>query len=60
MTGPEGRAVRMGRARAGADRSVVANVQGRLSPGRYTVAWRTMSRDGHAMRGTIPFTVAAR
>ncbi|HEU4560422.1 MAG TPA: copper resistance CopC family protein [Longimicrobium sp.] len=60
MTGPNGNAVRIGRVRTGADRSVVANVQGRLAPGRYSVAWRTMSRDGHAMRGTIPFTVVAR
>ncbi|HET7232969.1 MAG TPA: copper resistance CopC family protein [Longimicrobium sp.] len=60
VTGPRGRAVRMGRVRAGAEHSVTANVQGRLSPGRYTIAWRTMSRDGHPMRGTIPFTVAAR
>ena len=60
MTGPNGRAVRLGRVRAGAEHSVTANVQGRLTPGRYTIAWRTMSRDGHAMRGTIPFTVAAR
>ncbi|HEX9938222.1 MAG TPA: copper resistance CopC family protein [Longimicrobium sp.] len=60
MTGPGDRAVRLGRVRAGADRSVTANVQGRLTPGRYTIAWRTMSRDGHAMRGTIPFTVEAR
>lgn len=60
MTGPGDRAVRLGRVRAGAEHSVVANVQGRLAPGRYSIAWRTMSRDGHPMRGTIPFTVAAR
>lgn len=60
MTGPGDRPVRLGRVRAGAEHSVVANVQGRLAPGRYTIAWRTMSRDGHPMHGTIPFTVAAR
>lgn len=60
MTGPGDRAVRLGRVRAGAEHSVIASVQGRLAPGRYTIAWRTMSRDGHPMRGTIPFTVAAR
>lgn len=60
LTGPGGHAVRLGRVRAGAEHSVVANVQGRLAPGRYTIAWRTMSRDGHPMRGTIPFAVAAR
>jgi methionine-rich copper-binding protein CopC len=60
MTGPRDRAVRLGRVRAGAEHSVSANVQGRLAPGRYTIAWRTMSRDGHPMHGSIPFTVAAR
>ncbi|HYH78485.1 MAG TPA: copper resistance CopC family protein [Longimicrobium sp.] len=59
MTGPGGRAVRLGRLQAEREHSVVANVQGRLAAGRYTLTWRTMSRDGHAMRGTIPFTVRA-
>jgi methionine-rich copper-binding protein CopC len=59
MTGPAGRAVRLGRLRADSAHSVVANVPARLSAGRYTLAWRTMSHDGHPMRGTIPFTVRA-
>jgi len=59
MTGPAGRTVRLGRLRAGDDHSVVANVTGRLAAGRYTIAWRTMSHDGHPMRGTIPFRVRA-
>lgn len=29
-----------------------------LAPGAYTIAWRTMARDGHAMPGAIHFTVA--
>jgi methionine-rich copper-binding protein CopC len=57
MTGPNDAAVTMGRVRAGADKSVTAAVEGQLAPGHYTIAWRTMSRDGHPMRGTIPFTV---
>lgn len=57
MTGPGDAAVPMSRVRAGADKSVVAAVEGQLAPGSYTIAWRTMSRDGHPMRGTIPFTV---
>jgi methionine-rich copper-binding protein CopC len=60
LTGPHDRAVRLGRVRAGGGRSVVANVEGHLAPGHYTIAWRTMSRDGHPMHGTIPFTVAGR
>lgn len=30
----------------------------RLAPGAYTIAWRTIARDGHAMPGAIHFTVA--
>jgi methionine-rich copper-binding protein CopC len=29
-----------------------------LVAGAYTVAWRTMSKDGHAVRGTYEFTMA--
>ncbi|HEU0052271.1 MAG TPA: copper resistance protein CopC, partial [Longimicrobium sp.] len=30
-----------------------------LSPGAYTVAWRTAGADGHVINGTFAFTVAA-
>lgn len=29
-----------------------------LSPGAYTISWRTMAHDGHVMPGVIHFTVA--
>ncbi|MGE0741906.1 MAG: copper resistance protein CopC [Hyphomonadaceae bacterium] len=29
----------------------------RLAPGAYTLAWRTMAHDGHAMPGAIHFTI---
>ncbi len=29
-----------------------------LTPGEYTIAWRTMAHDGHVMPGAIHFTVA--
>lgn len=29
-----------------------------LTPGEYTIAWRTMASDGHVMPGAIHFTVA--
>jgi methionine-rich copper-binding protein CopC len=29
-----------------------------LTPGAYTISWRTMSHDGHVMPGAIHFTVA--
>lgn len=28
-----------------------------LAPGKYLVAWRTASSDGHAIRGTFGFTI---
>jgi len=38
---------------------VVASVKGTMAPGTYTVAWRTMAKDGHVARGTFAFTVTA-
>jgi methionine-rich copper-binding protein CopC len=34
---------------------VIAEVRGALRPGRYAVAWRTMSRDGHVESGHFGF-----
>jgi copper resistance protein C len=41
----------------GADAPVVAPVPAGLAPGRWTIRWRTVSADGHAVKGDIPFTV---
>ncbi|MGH6950978.1 MAG: copper resistance protein CopC [Vitreimonas sp.] len=30
----------------------------RLSAGQYTLAWRTIAGDGHAMSGAVHFTIA--
>jgi len=38
---------------------VILDVHGVWVPGRYTAAWRTMSRDGHPVSGTFAFTFAA-
>lgn len=38
---------------------VILDIHGTVAPGRYTVAWRTMSRDGHPVSGTFAFTFAA-
>lgn len=38
--------------------SVAADIAAGLPPGHYTVAWRTASRDGHAIRGRFGFTIA--
>ena len=42
----------------GANAPLVAALPRPLANGRYTVNWRTMSRDGHAINGTFAFTVA--
>jgi len=38
--------------------AVKVAVPATLEPGTYVVAWRTASRDGHAIRGRFRFTVA--
>lgn len=39
------------------DRSVSVRLSRALTPGTYTVAWRTAGDDGHVMRGTFTFSV---
>ncbi|HEX8244412.1 MAG TPA: copper resistance CopC family protein [Longimicrobium sp.] len=64
LTGPSARTVPLTTLHAqharGQNPSVAANTRGNLAAGRYTVTWRTMAHDGHVMRGTINFSVAAR
>lgn len=64
LTGPAGRAVPLTALHAqharGQNPSVAANTRGSLAQGPYTLTWRTMAHDGHVMRGTIHFVVAAR
>ena len=57
LRGPDG-VVQMGETRLGEDRSLMATIPHALTPGRYTVNWRTAGDDGHVMRGTFAFTVA--
>ena len=40
---------------AGEDAPLTAVVTGTVAPGAYTVVWRAMSADGHAMRGSFGF-----
>ena len=44
---------------AGEHAPVILDIRGTVAPGRYAVGWRTMSRDGHPVRGTFAFTLAA-
>ncbi len=39
------------------DGAIVAPIPATLPGGRYTVAWRTMARDGHVVRGEFAFSV---
>ncbi|WP_405139389.1 copper resistance protein CopC [Sphaerisporangium sp. NBC_01403] len=38
---------------------VIQKVAGALPSGKYTIAWRVVSDDGHPIEGEIPFTVKA-
>jgi len=38
---------------------VVAPVKGKMAAGAYTVAWRTMAKDGHVAHGTFAFRIGA-
>ncbi|RCG28198.1 copper resistance protein CopC [Sphaerisporangium album] len=39
--------------------TVTQKVAGTLPSGKYTIAWRVVSEDGHPIEGEIPFTVKA-
>jgi copper transport protein len=42
-----------------ADRHVIIGTVGeQLPPGAYSIVWRVAGRDGHALHGTIPFSIA--
>ena len=59
VTGPRTTAVPIAPLAARDSALVVAAVKSKMAAGAYTVAWRTMSKDGHVVRGTFAFTVAA-
>jgi methionine-rich copper-binding protein CopC len=55
-------AVKLGKLQRGSktdEALVIAPLMGTLGAGRYTVSWRTMSRDGHVVKGDFAFTVAS-
>lgn len=57
VTGPDG-PVSSGTPRLDGD-DVIADVQPQAPAGRYTVAWRMTSDDGHPVSGTFAFTAQA-
>jgi methionine-rich copper-binding protein CopC len=61
LTGPGERAVEVQAAKAdeGDAKIVVVPVSGQLTPGVYTVTWRTAGDDGHVLNGSYKFTYRA-
>ena len=59
VTGPGSATIALAPLAKGDSALVVAAVKGRMAVGAYTVAWRTMSKDGHVVRGTFAFKVGA-
>ncbi len=61
LTDGSGAEVQVGDAMAvGGDGKVVAAaVKGEMKPGKYTVVWRTMAKDGHVVRGEFAFSLRA-
>jgi methionine-rich copper-binding protein CopC len=54
-----GQEVELGKVVGGDDDSLAAAVVGDMRPGTYEVTWRTSSGDGHPIRGSFTFTLAA-
>ena len=55
-----GAAVEMGKVARGKDSlTIVAPVLGAMPDGAYIITWRTAGKDGHVIRGRIPFSISA-
>ena len=59
LTGPKG-AVKLDKARAGGERSLIVPIATPLDPGAYKIAWKTAGDDGHTLQGTVDFSVKAK
>lgn len=59
VTGATGAPLTMGAPRVVRGRTLVAPLLDRLVPGRYFVAWRILSDDGHVESGSYGFAVGA-
>jgi methionine-rich copper-binding protein CopC len=57
VTGPASAAVALAPLSTGDSDLVVAPVKGKMAVGAYTVAWRTMAKDGHVAHGSFAFTI---
>lgn len=59
LLGPGNVAIPLGVLRLDSVRTVVADIQGALSGGTYTVVWQVAGADGHPVRGRYAFRIAA-
>jgi len=59
VTGPGSADVPLAPLARGDSSLVVAAVKATMAAGAYTVAWRTMARDGHVARGSFAFTIGS-
>jgi putative copper export protein/methionine-rich copper-binding protein CopC len=62
LTGPDAQRVALSPLRVATPDStavVVADVLGALTAGRYRISWQITSADGHPVRGTVAFRIAA-
>jgi methionine-rich copper-binding protein CopC len=60
VTGPASAAVKIGKLTRGPSSDealVIAPIVAPLGAGRYQVTWRTMSKDGHVVKGEFAFSV---
>lgn len=60
LLGPNGTEVAISAVRSLPDSGqvIIADITGALEAGTYTVEWQVIGRDGHPVRGTIPFVIA--
>ncbi|MGE3843552.1 MAG: copper resistance protein CopC [Vicinamibacterales bacterium] len=56
LAGPQG-PVKLSGFQVTADKSIMANVEGDLSDGRYTARWQAAGDDGHIQKGEYRFSV---
>jgi methionine-rich copper-binding protein CopC len=61
LTGPSGKVelgkLALGKKNDALDKSVIAEIKDKLSPGKYVVAWKSSGHDGHILNGTFEFTL---
>lgn len=60
VTGPGKATIALAPLARGDSALVVAPVKGKMAAGSYSVAWRTMAKDGHVARGTFGFSISPR